>query len=118
MVAFFKKPYRVKRYSQNIVVDGYIASGYAEIDPVLLDVQEDTKRSSADEFGKRATSNIRAFGQFPFRPAESPNTKGDLILYKDQWYECVSCAERRNTLLRHYDSSFTLKPDGGVVGEL
>ena len=118
MVAFFKKPYRVKRYSQNIVVDGYIASGYAEIDPVFLDVQEDTKRSSADEFGKRSTSNIRAFGQFPFRPAEAPDKKGDLILYKDQWYECVSCAERRNTLLQHYDSSFTLKPDGGVVGEL
>jgi hypothetical protein len=117
MVAFFKKSYRVKRYSQNIVVDGYIASGYAEIDPVCLDVQEESKSSTADEFGKRASSHIRAFGQFPFRPAESPSTKGDLILYKDQWYECVSCVERRNTLLRHFDAGFTLKPDGGAFGE-
>lgn len=113
MVAFFKKLYTVKRYEDSIIVDGVISSGYADIGKIPLDVQEESGSSSMDEQGKRVTKNIRAFGQFPFRTAESPDIKGDLLKYKDQWYECTSCVHRHNTLLTHYDSSFVLIPDGG-----
>ena len=112
MVAFFKKPYTVKRFEGNIIINGYPSSGYAEVANVYLDVQEESASSAMDENGKRATKHIRAFGQFPFRCAESPDIKGDLLRYNEQWYECVSCVQRCNTLLRHYDASFTLLPDG------
>lgn len=117
MIAFFKKPYRVMRYSEQTVVNGYQTSGYTEIEPVMLDVQEMSNNMNKEEHGKRASKTVQAFGQFDFRAAEYPDIKGDRLLYRDQWYECTSCLYRHNTVLSHYHATFTLVPDGGKADE-
>lgn len=113
MIPFFKKPYKVKRFGKEKVVKGYTTAGYADIYPVLLDVQEQDYSTIAEEHGKRSPKSLLVFGQFKFVSAESPDIKGDLICYKDQWYECKSCVEHSNTILKHYKSTFTLDPNGG-----
>lgn len=114
MIAFFKKPYKVKRFGKEIIVNGYPTSGYEDIESVLLDVQEQDGQTVSEPHGKRTPITLDVFGSFKFISAESPETKGDLILYKDKWYECKSCTEHSNTLLRHYHSTFALDPNGGV----
>lgn len=113
MIPFFKKPYKVKRFGKERIVNGYATAGYADIEPVLLDVQEQSYSTVHEDHGKRSPKTLMVFGQFHFVAAESPNIKGDLLLYKDQWYECKSCVQNSNTILKHYESTFTLDPNGG-----
>lgn len=110
----FKKPYKVMRFGKEVIVKGCATAGYAEINPVSLDVQEQDYSMVADNHGKRSPKTLKVFGQFKFVAAESPDIKGDLLFYKDQWYECKSCVEHHNTVLKHYESSFILDPNGGV----
>lgn len=114
MIPFFKKPYKVKRFGKEIIVKGCATAGYEDIDSVLLDVQEQDYSTVSEDHGKRAPKSLLVFGQFQFVSAESPDTKGDLLFYKDHWYECKSCVEHSNTILKHYKSTFTLDPNGGV----
>ena len=117
MIPFFKKPYKVKRFGKEKIVKGCPTAGYADIYPVLLDVQEQDYSTVAEDHGKRSPKTLLVFGQFQFVSAESPDKKGDLILYKDKWYECKSCVEHSNTFLKHYKSTFTLDPNGGEYYE-
>lgn len=113
MIAFFKKPYTVKRYGSQKNVDGYATAGYADIENILLDVQEISDTSTNEPSGSRNSKRICSFGQFKFTAAEYPKTKGDKIKYNDKWYECVSCVERDNTLVHHFYAEFVLCPDRG-----
>ena len=117
MIAFFRKKYRVKRFGGQENYKGYATSGYADIEPVALDVQEITDKMTKETHGKRDTKTVCAFGQFDFRAAESPDQKGDLLFYNGHWYECTSCVLRHNTMLRHYYAEFTLLPDGEKYNE-
>ena len=117
MIAFFKKSYKVKRFGKEKVVNGYTTSGYADIEPVPLDVQEQDSSTISEPHGKRTPKTLNVFGSFKFIAAESPDIKGDLILYKEQWYECKSCTEHHNTILRHFHSTFVLDPNGGMYYE-
>ncbi len=113
MIAFFSRPYKVKRFGKERIVDGYTSSGYVDISPVPLDVQEQDYTVTSEANGKRSPKTLNAYGQFKFVAAESPETRGDLLLYKGQWYECTSCVEHCNTLLRHFFAVFQLDPNQG-----
>ena len=114
MIAFFKKKYTVKRFGDEIIVNGYPTAGYYDIKNISLDVQEQDSTMVAEPHGKRTPKTLDVFGSFKFIVSDSPETKGDLICYKDQWYECKSCVGHHNTILRHYHSTFMLDPNGGV----
>ena len=105
------------RFGKEIVCEGYTSTGYAKIGSVPLDVQEQDYSTVFDAHGKRSPKTLSVFGKFRFVAAESPDKKGDLILYKDEWYECKSCVEHSNTILKHFHSTFTLDPNGGVYYE-
>ena len=105
------------RYSKQEIVNGYQTSGYEKICSVLLDVQEDSNSMVKEPQGKHSARNLTAFGQFDFRVASYPDIKGDRIKYRGQWYECTSSVYRRNTILTHYQATFTLIPDGGTGDE-
>lgn len=113
LIPFFKKPYKIKRFGKEKIVNGCPTAGYADIYPVLLDVQEQDDIMIAEDNGKRTPETLAVFGQFPFVAAQSPDTKGDLLLYKGHWYECKSCTEHNNTLLKHRHAVFSLDPNGG-----
>lgn len=84
MIAFFSRPYKVKRFGKERIVDGYASSGYVDISPISLDVQEQDYTMTSEANGKRSPKTLNAFGQFKFVAAEPPDTRGDLLLYKGQ----------------------------------
>jgi hypothetical protein len=79
LIAFFCRPYKVKRFGKERIVDGYTSSGYVDISPVPLDVQEQDYTVTSEANGKRSPKTLNAYGQFKFVAAESPETRGDLI---------------------------------------
>ena len=111
-IGLFKKPYTVRKYGEQTVVKGYASAPIQEDVILRLDVQQ----LSPDDLlslpeGERTVKRIKSYGGGKLTAAdETTGVRGDMLFYRDQWYECVSSFLRENTLLRFYTSQFVLIP--------
>lgn len=105
----FRRPYTVRRFSEQQIVRGHAASSF--IDSVTkLNVQPFSPNDlqSLPE-GQRTVKRVKAFGDYALRAAnQEDGTPGDWLYYLGQWYQCTSSVRWDHTLLGHYRSDFAV----------
>lgn len=118
----FRKTYTVRRFGDEIIVDGYGTTRF-EDESVTLNVQP----LSADEIaalpeGERRTKRLKAYGDYVFVAADqTTGRRGDWLLYYGKWYECKSSVYWDHTMLCHCKSEFVQVPENETmpsVGEV
>ena len=107
----FRKSYVVRKREPQKVINGHAASAFSDIN-VRLNVQPKTpNKLESNEEGDLTVKRLNAWGNDELASAdELTGTPGDLLFYKGRWYECVSCVERHNTPLGHFQSEFAAMP--------
>ncbi len=107
---FFAADYTLRRYEKDSVVNGYPTAGYKDI-TVSLDVQEMSDQEVIEAGGSRDKMMLKAFGDFPVRTSKQEDgIRSDQLLYEGRWFECMSSRLSRNTILKHWTSTFELIP--------
>lgn len=103
---FFKREYKLRRFKQAVVVDGYASIPYEEL-TVLADIQT-TDRSMTTAFdGTVEVQSIKVFCDEELLPENSASgQKGDWIWFQGKWFECKSTRLSENTPLRHWTATF------------
>ena len=109
-LGIFRKTYAVRRMGPQKVIDGHAASAFSDAAYSLNVQPKAPDKHEAREEGDLTVKRVRAWGPGELSSADELTGKpGDLLFYKDRWYECVSCARWHN-LLGHYQSEFTALP--------
>jgi len=110
-IRLFNKNYWVRRFGEQKVVMGYLTSGAedfvlsANIHPMSTDSIQ------ALPEGERHIKRLEGHGEVALNVGnETSNTKGDLLFYHGDWYECTSCQLWDHTVLTHYNYQFVLVP--------
>ena len=107
----FRKPYTVRKYGKQEIIDGYPRAPYTDV-KLRLNVQP----LSADDLqalpeGQRMVKRVKAFGAARLASAdEYEGVPGDRLYYQGLWWDCVSSVMWEHTALRHFRSEFTLLP--------
>ena len=61
--------------------------------------------------GSRDEEMLKTFGDFPVRTSKQEDcVRSDQLLYDGRWFECMSSRLSRNTILKHWTSTFKLIP--------
>ena len=105
---FFGSSYTLRRYGE--IIDGYPTAGYEDIQ-VILDVQTLSDDEVIEAGGSRDEEMLKTFGDFPVRTSKQEEcVRSDQLLYDGRWFECMSSRLSRNTILKHWTSTFKLIP--------
>jgi hypothetical protein len=110
-IGLFKKPYIVRHYEAQVIVNGYASAPFR--DSILyLNVQPLTPNElMALPEGERTIKRIKSFGAGRLTSAdEFEGIPGDRLFYSGYWYECTSSVFWEHTMLKHYRSDFTILP--------
>ena len=107
---FFGSSYTLRRYGKDKIIDGYPTAGYEDIQ-VILDVQTLSDDEVIEAGGSRDEEMLKTFGDFPVRTSKQEDcVRSDQLLYDGRWFECMSSRLSRNTILKHWTSTFKLIP--------
>lgn len=110
-ITIFNKEYTIRRFGEQKDVKGYLTSSYSD-EVVSLHIHpasSDTLRMLPE--GERFSKVLEGHGTYPLRASnKDSNTKGDLLYYKGDWYECTSSVEYDHTVLSHYNYQFVILP--------
>lgn len=103
----FRRNYTIRRYKEQQTIDGYAYAQYEYFD-VVLNVQPQAPDSvSANSEGERRVKRLKAYGDFNFTAADQTRgQRGDFLLYKGVWYECMSALDWDHTILSHNKAEF------------
>ena len=110
-IGLFKKPYAVRKFASQTVVDGYAAASYTDV-IVRLNVQPHAPDNlEPAEAGDTTNKHLKSWGPDKLTSAnEYDGIPGDLLFYHGVWYECKSSVMWDHTLLSHYQSDFVNWP--------
>lgn len=107
---FFGENYTLRRYGEDKIVNGYPTAGYKDI-TVFLDVQTMSDDEVVEAGGSRDKMMLKTFGDFPIRCSkQEEGVRSDQFLYEGRWFECISSKLSKNTIVRHWTSTFELVP--------
>lgn len=107
---FFGQNYTLRRYGEDLIVNGYPTAGYEDIS-VFIDVQTLSDDEVIEAGGSRDKEMLKTFGDFPIRTSKQEDgVRADQLLYEGRWFECMSSRLSRNTILKHWTSTFELIP--------
>lgn len=107
---FFASNYTLRRYGEDKIVNGYPTAGYEDM-TVSLDVQTLSDDEVIEAGGSRDKMMLKSFGDFPIRTSkQEEGVRSDQLLYEGRWFECMSSRLSRNTILKHWTSTFELIP--------
>jgi len=112
-IGIFRRPYTVRRFGTQQIINGYAVTGGQTDMTVMLNVQPLSKNDLlALPEGSRTVKRIKSYGAIALISAdEQTQTKGDLLYYDNAWYECKSCVHWLHTLLTHYEAEFVVLED-------
>ncbi len=112
MSRLFRRPYPIRRYGKQTIVNGYAVNNSNDF-ITRLNVQPLSKNDlMALPEGERTVKRVKSFGSTALISAdEHTGTLGDLLFYNEQWYECVTCVHWQHTALSHYEAEFVLLKD-------
>ena len=110
-ITIFNKKYWRRRFGEPRNVRGYITSG-REDDVVRIHVHPmGSDALQALPEGERKMKHLEGHGTDILTPAnQETGVKGDLLLYKGDWYECTAAQEHDHTVLGHLNYQFCLVP--------
>lgn len=107
---FFGEYYTLRRYREDTVVNGYPVAGYEDM-AVFLDVQTMSDDEVIEAGGSRDKMMLKSFGDFPIRCSnQEEGVRSDQLLYDGRWFECISSRLSKNTIIKHWLSTFELIP--------
>lgn len=107
---FFGNSCTLRRYRKDEIVDGYPTAGYEDM-TVILDVQTLSDDEVIEAGGSRDKEMLKTFGDFPIRTSkQEEGIRSDQLLYEGRWFECMSSRLSKNTILKHWTSTFELIP--------
>lgn len=103
---FFKRPYKVRRYSQPRNVKGYISIPYKEI-TLPMDVQTMEDIVTTTEDGAKSIQRLKVFCDSEILVEDKGRQqKADRLWYQGKWFDCQSSRLSENTPLRHWTATF------------
>lgn len=107
----FRHNYTIRRHKEQKIIDGYAYAQYEDFE-VALNVQPQSSDSiSANAEGERRVKRLKAYGDFEFTAADQTRgQRGDFLLYKGVWYECMSALDWDHTILCHNKAEFVEIP--------
>jgi hypothetical protein len=107
---FFGDNYTLRRYGEDAVVNGYPTATYKDIS-VFLDVQVMSADEIIEAGGSGDKTMLKTFGNFPISCSkQEEGVRSDQLLYEGRWYECMSSRLSKNTIIKHWTSTFELIP--------
>ena len=111
MIGIFRKPYIVRKFGEQTVVNGYASSTYMD-KTMRLNIQPQAPDSfEGREEGDTTLKRLKSWGANKLTSAdEYEGIPGDLLFYQGIWYECLSSVMWDHTLLSHYQSDFVNLP--------
>ena len=110
----FNKRYWVRRFGEQKEVKGYLTSGREDFIASLNVHPLGTDQQQALPEGERGVKRLEAHGTAELIVANKiENTKGDLLYYHGDWYECVNAQLWDHTVLTHTNYQFVLVPKDG-----
>ena len=112
-INIFRKPYIVRRFGEQQIVDGYPAANYSDF-KTFLNVQplSNNDLQSLPE-GERTVKRIKSYGAEKLQSSdENTGVSGDRLYYHGFWYECKSSVAWDYSLfsLAHFESMFVILP--------
>ena len=110
-IGLFKRPYVVRHYGEQSLVDGYASAPHTDA-VTRLDVQPLTPDElMALPEGDRTVKRVKTFGPDRLTSADDyDDIPADRLFYQGLWYECTSSVMWDHTLLSHYRSDFVILP--------
>jgi hypothetical protein len=100
----------LRRYGEDAVVNGYPTATYKDIS-VFLDVQVMSADEIIEAGGSGDKTMLKTFGDFPISCSkQEEGVRSDQLLYEGRWYECMSSRLSKNTIIKHWTSTFELIP--------
>jgi len=113
---FFRKPYKVRRYSAPKIVEGYIGYDFEDI-TLRMDIQTMSDDVITTPDGQESVKRIKAFCDKPILVRDSDKQqRADRVIFDGVWFECKSSRLSENTPLRHYTAIFTEVPTTDMEG--
>lgn len=110
-ITIFNKKYWVRRFGEPKNVRGYITSGREDFVVSLHVHPMGSDAMQALPEGERKMKHLEGHGTVVLIPAnQETGIKGDLLLYRGEWYECTAVQEWDHTLLSHINYQFCLVP--------
>lgn len=110
-ISLFNRKYWVRRFGEQRNIRGHITTGHRDfiaslnVHPSGRDVQENAPE------GERRVKRLEAHGTDLLVTADQETqTKGDLLWYRGEWYECIGAQEWDHTVLSHLNYEFVLVP--------
>ena len=110
-IGLFKRPYTLRSYAAQDIVNGYAAAAFTD-SVKRLDVQPlNPDELMALPEGERTVKRIKTFGPDRLTSVdEFAGIPGDRLFYNGYWFECTSSVMWDHTILNHYRSEFVLLP--------
>lgn len=110
-IRLFKKPYTIRRHTEQTIVNGYASAPYSDF-ITRLNVQPLTPDElAALPEGDRTVMRKKSYGPDKLISAdEFEGVPGDRLFYNGHWYECKSSVMWDHTILSHYRSDFVVLP--------
>lgn len=110
-ITLFNKKYWVRRFGEPKNVRGYITSGREDFVVSLHVHPMGSDAMQALPEGERKMKHLEGHGTAVLIPAnQETGVKGDLLLYRGEWYECTAAQEWDHTVLSHINYQFCLVP--------
>lgn len=114
-ITLFNKKYWIRRFGEQKEVRGYLTSGREDFIASLNVHPLSTDQQQALPEGEREVKRLEAHGTAELIVANKvDDTKGDLLYYHGDWYECVNAQLWDHTVLTHTNYQFVLVPKDGA----
>lgn len=102
-ISIFNKEYLMRRYERD-------SSPSETVIKIHLHEEEHGSTQWAETQGVVRT--LSGHGMVELMEADYENgTRGDRVMYRGRWYECVSCVLYDHTVLSHYNYKFIVVPE-------
>ena len=113
-ITLFNKKYWIRRFGEQVIVRGLVKTGHTDFVASLHVHPAGSDQEQANPEGQRRVKRLEGHASCRLVVAnEAQSTKGDLLYYDGEWYECISAQHWDHTILTHTNYQFVLvAPDG------
>ena len=120
MFGLWRKPFTIRRHGAQVIGDNGLTSETYEDIVFTLNVQPvAANQFEAQPAGDITVKRLKTWGADKLISAEeNSGTPSDLLYYDGLWYKCTSSVKWDHTLLRHFQSDFTILPATEQMKEL
>ena len=110
-ITLFNKKYTIRRFKEQKEYKGYLVAEHEDFVASIHVHPTGSDQIQALSEGERRVTRLEGHGNIQLLTADQiKDQKGDLLLYRGEWYECISSQLWDHTILSHYNYQFVLVP--------